>query len=468
MIETGFWSPTQPPSATYAIECSADFENGTIAGTNTISFTNDSGKTIFKTALLAKKTTRVDNLRFNGKKTDGTIQSGECGNFNLYIIKLPIPLMQKETAKFEMEFSSTSQVPGEFIGWYPKLWWTFPTHDNYEVKIHTGEEFSLVTSGTHVNISNNIKAVGTSSFAVFETTRFESCETKSGNVKINTFAKTQELADQTAKDAEQIVSFYRSQFWFYPTQHLNILCSAVEPENSRMTATVKVSSAPQGRQKQLLELALQVARQYWGCCALASHAEASLFEGLASYIALEFLKQHSDCKDSFADIWQNHCQMLADCSGELSSESSAIMVHALAAVCGKKNFDKVYRNTLKQSTGKKLALYTLQKNCEQETNMDLDWFFRQWKTQCLLDYRIKQTRNEATDAGNKTTVLISPAPDSLLLPMPVKVVFEDGSEQTAWASQFLSEQSLEFESKSPAKSTLIDPEKMYPFMHPNA
>jgi tetratricopeptide (TPR) repeat protein len=134
------------------------------------------------------------------------------------------------------------------------------------------------------------------------------------------------------------------------------------------------------------------------------------------------------------------------------------IVSALDSVLGREMFIKIYKKCLQTYGGKRLGWKKLQSICEKESGQDLDWFFDQWvRSNTYLCYRIEWQESRPEGDGYLTTVQVKRL-GTMSMPVPVKAVFEDGSEQKKTTDRSLEFSVLTFESRAPLKEVILNPE----------
>jgi tetratricopeptide (TPR) repeat protein len=136
------------------------------------------------------------------------------------------------------------------------------------------------------------------------------------------------------------------------------------------------------------------------------------------------------------------------------------VVNALAVVLGREEFERIYRKALRDFGGKRFGWHDLQRYCEEESGQSLQWFFDQWvRSNAYLCYQVDGTDSRPTDDGYRTEVRIKRL-GTMSMPVPVKAVFEDDTEQTAMSDRTQDLAVFTFESRAKLKEVLIDPDNM--------
>lgn len=135
------------------------------------------------------------------------------------------------------------------------------------------------------------------------------------------------------------------------------------------------------------------------------------------------------------------------------------VIFALDSVLGREMFDRIYKKTLRTFRGKRLGWRDFQKLCEEETGQNLKWFFDAWvRTNDYLCYAIDS--QECRPEGDKyLTEIRVKRLGTMKMPVPVKAVFEDGTEQTLQTDRNRDVDGLLFRSKAKLRNVVLNPDK---------
>jgi tetratricopeptide (TPR) repeat protein len=137
------------------------------------------------------------------------------------------------------------------------------------------------------------------------------------------------------------------------------------------------------------------------------------------------------------------------------------IIFALDAVLGRDAFIKIYRKCLREYGGKRLGWRDFQRFCEKETGQNLDWFFEQWaRTDSYLCYKIEGQDSRQDGDGFVSTVKVRRL-GTMKMPVPVKAVFEDGSEEIQCVNRHFDVDNLVFRSRSKLKEAALDADKKF-------
>jgi hypothetical protein len=128
-------------------------------------------------------------------------------------------------------------------------------------------------------------------------------------------------------------------------------------------------------------------------------------------------------------------------------------------VLGRPVFQRIYRQVARDWGGKRLGWRDLQRACEQETGESLAWFFEPWvRSSAYLSYAIDAKESRPEGEGFRTEIRVRRL-GTMAMPVPVKVVFEDGEEQTARVGRTREVDVLVFRSRTRLREAILDPER---------
>jgi tetratricopeptide (TPR) repeat protein len=122
-------------------------------------------------------------------------------------------------------------------------------------------------------------------------------------------------------------------------------------------------------------------------------------------------------------------------------------------------FVRILQQSLKDNGAKRLGYRQFWKLAESVSGESLGWFFEPWvRSSKYLCYQI--VSRDSTGEGIRYTskVVVEASLDSMLMPVPVKAVFEDDTSQVVSTDRLLRTSTLRFESRSKLKDVILDPE----------
>lgn len=150
-IAANYWVPRRPPKAHYTIDCSVDLTKGLLEGTETIRFRNKTSRAIHR---LDVKWISLGSMEITSKDKKVKIlgETKEGSESSSTIVEFSETIRPREEADLQIKFRvlapEYANIDKIYVtGWYPRLWWGFETHDDFDVKIETTPEYTLATSG---------------------------------------------------------------------------------------------------------------------------------------------------------------------------------------------------------------------------------------------------------------------------------------------------------------------------------
>jgi len=297
----GYWAPLQPPRANYKIDCTITLEKALrLQGSEAISFVNTTSRPIQTLAInFSELGERNLKIKANGEPV---VLSAPTESFP-QDFKLAEPVKPGRKLTLEVEFSLVPFLPGEpnTIGplkdW-PRLWWGFDTHNDYQVRLHCPKDYIVATSGWLNPRTGYYSAEGIPSFGLFLAKGYEVLEDKTKDVVVRCLYKHRDkkcakLLQETAVDA---IDFYTERFGFYPYRILTIIPGMDRPAGGYPVATNIVSIHGMGRMEEKSELhwkwitAHEIGHQYWSRYVLEKDDPGWLWIGLGIYADREYCR----------------------------------------------------------------------------------------------------------------------------------------------------------------------------------
>jgi tetratricopeptide (TPR) repeat protein len=492
----GYWAPRQPPRANYKIDCTVTPGKVIrLEGNEIISFVNTTTRPMQTLALTwTELGERELKVRANGE----AVNLPEPIESFPQDFELAEPVEPGDSVMLEVEFSLVPFVPGEPntvgpVKDWPRLWWGFKTHDDYQVKLDFPDGYAVAASGRINSRTGYYCAEGIPSFGFFLGKGYNVFQGRAGDVVVRCLyepgdEKCAELVQETAID---VINFYRERFGFYPYDVLNIIPGMDRPAGGYPVATNIICIHGMGRMEEKSELhwqwitAHEVGHQYWGRYVMEKDDPGWLWIGLGIYADREYCRarelgnrKHQELMDRYIKAVRDGLDTTINITPEQHSkidfDFNNIVIHgkgfgvisALECVLGDSLFDRICRRCLKKYAGRRLGLYEFRTVCEQESSEDLGWFFDQWvdSNKCLSYEVASQNCNKKGDFY-VTEVEVHRLRD-LKMPIPVKACFEDGSAQRAFTNRLRKVDAVRFDSRSPLKEVQLDPDGELPLVVP--
>ncbi len=493
----GYWAPRQPPRANYKIDCTIKLaEDIVLQGKEVISFVNTTSRPM--------QTLAITWFKY-GNQTLKIMANG-------IPVKLPTPLESYpqdfmlaepvrpgESLTLQVEFGLSTPAPpeelneiGPVTGW-PRLWWGFDTHNDYQVKLDVPDIYTVATSGRFDRQTGCYHAEAVPSFGFFLSKGYEVLEDQAQDVAVRCLyrpedRKCAELLQETAVD---VINFYRERFGFYPYRILTILPGMDRPAGGYPAATSIIVIHGMGRMEEKPELhwrwitAHEIGHQYWSRYVIEKDEPGWLWIGLGIYADREYCRERSLGNQKHQELMARYIKGVRDgldttVSRSLEERSKIkfdfnnIVIHgkgfsiisALDCVLGEALFDRICRRCLKEFAGRRLGLHEFRAVCEQESGEDLGWFFDQWvNSNKYLSYKVALKKCKKKGDAYISEIEIRCLGD-LKMPVPVAAHFEDGTTQRTFTNRLRDVDTIRFESLSPLKDVQLDPDQALPLVVP--
>jgi len=486
-----FWAPLRAPLVHYRIEGSIRATSTLDAEfSETIDFTNTTGKTIQRLALNGV-CEHEPEIKARGYNTE-IVSRDEQGKI-LSPISLTLTPPLAATAALHLDIKATCRindsVPDEDIEqhWYPQLWWGYPTGDEYDVKMTPPEGYLLVSSGrpdpkTGWGHEDHVR-----DFGLFLAKNVQVKEAKTGDVLVRVVfrPKGAECAELLSATALDVINFYRDRFGVFPYRSLTIIPGGADPVGGYPVSSAIVAihgeetfdpKADNAHWRWIT--AHEIGHQYWDEYVLRPDADTGewLLIGLGLYGDREYSRshgithQHRDMMNGYIEgVRQGYNTTAArtpEQEDSLEWDYNNIVVHdkglsiisALATVIGPASLHRVYVRALQEFAGRPMSSDEFEKLCEQESKQDLHWFFDQWvRSDRFLSYQIA-SHDCQQEAGIYQCQVKVKCLGTLKMPVPVVADFADGTHQTQSIDLWADVSVLKFRSKSPMTSAHLDPD----------
>jgi hypothetical protein len=487
-----FWAPNRPLCASYVIEVRIDPCDQRITGTECIHLANrlphPLGKLVLQTGMGAAGQIR---LRGHGQALQTTPLLGDSEPPGARLVRVDLPDPLYPGAELELQIDFAGRLPDPQHGawmlrdWHPRLWWGYPTCDDFEVRIDVPPEWQVAASGCTEGDPQLWRARRARAFGIVLRDDGDSAERESGAVRVRSLftpggRRCAELLLETAADA---IDFYRGELGFYPQPFLSIVPGVREPMGGFPFATGIVAIHGQEQLDQRPRdfwrwiTAHEIGHQYFGEHVLEGDAPGWLWIALGLSLDRDYARArgldraiHCGLLDRYLQGVREGVDTTVDRPPEqlasLSFDHNNIVVHgkglaiisALEEVIGREVFQRVRARCLSEFAGKRLGAHPFQAICEEESGQDLEWFFDQWvRSNRHLAYRIAVIKRTHNAGWHSATVRVERA-GTLEMPIPVQARFEDGSVQCAVTDRVLRVTELNFAGTSPVKEVVLDPD----------
>jgi tetratricopeptide (TPR) repeat protein len=371
--------------------------------------------------------------------------------------------------------------------WYPRIWWDgLPVHDFFSVKLDVPEGYALAISGHLNEATGRYEIDGARTFGVClgKGNRTESREIDGVLITSLFTEKGAQAASICMDTAADCVKFYKDWLGFYPFKILYIIPGGRGRWGGYPFATGIVvihgeetfkEGEPHTHWQRIT--AHEIGHEYGGEWVLDPDDPAWVWIGMGIFTDTEYiLARDIDPKrrqswmgnyingisryyDTTVDIPPAHLSRIRyDHNNTVIHSKGFSIVSALDSVLGRETFERIYKKCLKTYGGKRLGWWDLQRFFEKESGQNLSWFFDQWvRSNSYLCYKIESQESHREGDGYLSSVRVKRL-GSMEMPIPVKAIFEDGSEQVKHTHRTLETDVLSFRSNAALKQAILDPE----------
>lgn len=485
-----FWVPLEPSRAHYGIDAEVDIVHPAVRGSETIRFHNAAGKPLYRLALdwPWNQQSRLQ-VTVNGRPAH-LIEAGQVQQGLPLLLQLPEPLLPEQSVELSIEFAKALTFSPEeekilLTNWYPRLWWGFATDDDYEVKLQPPAGYELGTSGVFDEKAGSYRVASARSFGLFLGKGMQVTETRSEGILIRAFftPRSETCARFVLQNAADAIAFYKRRFGLYPYRSLTIIPGFDAPVGGYNPATAIVAIHGQEKMADRPELfwkwitAHEIDHQYWGEYVLEKDDPGWVWIGMGIYTDREYfrarglsLDQHKEVMGRYIAGVRDHLDttvtVTRDQREDIEFDFNNVVTHgkgfsiisALAEVVGQNNFDRIQRRCLTGFAGRRLGMAELRSVAEVESGQDLGWFFSQWaQSNRFLAYDIASQERSQVDGQYVIKVIVRRL-GSIRMPVPVRALFADGTQQVKISDPLLDRSPLQFASTAPLKELQLDPE----------
>ncbi len=488
----GFWAPAVPPSAQYTMDLRLLKEGiqGSLELRETIRLTNNTARPIARLAIAfpAARCEKLD-LRVGGEAAVLIPPAAGRSSGMPTLCALPVPLEPGGAVQLDAAFTQRLPVgwglePLLLRDWYPRLWWGFPAHDDYDVSIEVPPKWTVGTSGRRDAKTGRYVIQGAKDFGVFLGRSYGVMEADAGGVHIRALHTRagEDCARLLLDTAVDVVTFYRERFGFYPYPNLTIVPGAARPMGGYPVAAAMVAVHGQLHMDQKSErhwrwiTAHEIGHQYWGEYVLEKDTPGWLWIGMGIYADREYvrakglgLKEHHALMARYtASVEQGLDTTLALSPAQYRAvdfDFNNVCIHgkgfgiisALAWMLGLDSFDRAHTRCLREFAGRRLGAADFQRICEEESGQNLGWFFEPWlRSNRCLAYEAGEAKCAKRDGQYVSKVAVKRT-GTLSMPVPVAAYFNDGTVQERRTDRLLDLNELTFVSAAPLERVQVDP-----------
>lgn len=487
-------TPVSPPESHYRIDARIDLEDGVAAGRETIALRNSS-TTPLTTVALAWTISDMSSLDVSvgGKKLALCADEAGAKSKSPVSYVLPHPIAPKERLVLDVSFGEKIEMAkgkAEFLTstWYPRLWWDeLPLHDSFSVRLDVSAGYTLAASGRLDKKTGRFEAEGARTFGVYLGKGMKTSSREVDGVEITAVftekgAKAAAVCLETAVDA---VRYFKNWLGFYPFPFLTIIPGGSGrwggyPFATGIVAIHGLETYVDGESPQHWQhiTSHEIGHEFWGEWVMDSDNPAWLWIAMGIYADTEYMIARKFDLERRASWMKNYIQaipmyydmtldippaqeekILYDYNNTVVHSKGPAVINALAVALGQETFEGIYKKCLRIFGGKSLGWRDFQKFCEKESGQNLAWFFDQWvRSNAYACYQIESTESRPESDGFRTEIRIKRL-GPMKMPVPVKALFEDGSEQSALTDRTRDIDALKFKSRAKLKEAILNPDK---------
>jgi tetratricopeptide (TPR) repeat protein len=490
-----FWAPADPPKSRYVIDARLDLSpSGSIEGKETITLKNTSVRPFGVVAFdWTTGPASSISVTLSGRLLTPLNPENRPVLSAPIIYLLPKPLSPGKKLILEVAFTKTVEFPaeaGEFgdTRWYPRLWWDgLPLHDSFSVKLDIPAGFALAASGRLNPKTGRYENEGARTFGLYLGKGMKTESLESEGVLITTLAtdKGVRAAAACLDTAVDVIKFCREWLGFYPFSFLNIIPGGSGrwggyPFATGIVAIHGLETFEEGEPLVWWQhiTSHEIGHEYWGEWVLDPDDPAWLWIAMGIFMDTEYMMTRRLDPERRVDWMGNYLNSVGmyfdltvdipparlekikyDHNNTVIHSKCPSILFALDSVLGRTELIRIYKKCLLEYGGRRLGWKDFQTFCEKESGRNLDWFFDQWvRSNVYLCYSIEN--QDCRQEGNEyvTTVRVRRL-GTMNMPIPVKAVFEDGTEEVQSTDRLLDVNVLTFKSKTKLKEAVLDPEK---------
>lgn len=490
----GYFVPADVPQSRYRIDARIDINAGFVEGRETIELRNGSLRAIDTIALdWSLRGSQTLDVTAGGVKLMPRREGATPTIPAPLFFRLPSPLPPGGAltleAGFRLKLEAFSEDGGFSMNdWYPRLWWDgLPSHDSYSVGVEVPPGYGLAVSGRRDEKSGRFEAQGIRSFGIY-LAKGEIAKTREAEGVLITTVSTEKggkaaaVCLDTAVDA---IKFYKEWLGFYPYPFLSIVPGGPGRWGGYPFApgivkihgleTYQDGESPQHWQHITSH---EIGHQYWSEWVFDGDDPPWLWICLGIYADTEYMIARNYDPDRRTEWMGNYIQavgmyydttldvtpgqenrILYDRNNLVVHSKGPAFLNALEVVLGRAEFERIYRKALQVYGGQRLGWREFQRFCEAETNQNLAWLFNPWvRGNTYLCYAIESQDCRPQGDGYRTEVGIRRL-GTMAMPVPLRAVFEDGTEQTVLTDRTKVLDSVVFNSRAKLKNVGLDPER---------
>ena len=488
-----FWVPADPPKCHYTIDARIDLNKGVIEGKQKVTLMNGSNRPIHVVAFEWNiGDAYLFDIRATGRQLELMNFKSASSVSSPLFYRLSEPVKPGSKVEFNIAFKESfgSQSEKKEFGtthWYPRIWWDgLPLHDSFSVKLDIPEGYALAVSGRMNQKTGHYEIDGARTFGIYlgKDQIARSREVEGVLVTALSTEKGAGCAAVCLETAVDAIRFYKDWLGFYPYEFLYIIPGGRGRWGGYPYATgiVVIHGQETFKEGESLQwwqriTAHEIGHEYWGEYVLDPDEPAWVWIGMGIFADTEYILTRKIDPQRRAGWMGNYIQGVGmhydttmdippaqlrkinyDRNNTVTHSKGYSVISALDSVLGRDMFESIYKKCLRTYGGRRLSWRELQRFYETESGQDLDWFFDQWvRSNAYLCYRIESQESKHKDNQYLSEVRVKRL-GTMKMPVPVKAVFEDDTEQVKITERSLDVNILTFASKTRLKEVILDPE----------
>ena len=489
-----FVVPAEPFKCRYVIDARIDPGQGLVEGKERIVLRNSSRLPIRVIALDWRSGSATPlELTAAGKTLPRREDAGAPPGRPPIFYSLPTALGPGDALTLEATFRQKNPPTSggavwQSSAWYPRLWWDgLSQPDSFSVKLDVPDGYALAATGRLDEKTGRFEAPSARTFGVFLGKGMRAERREADGVRITAVftekgAKAAGICLETAVDA---VAYYKKWLGFYPFPYLTIIPGGTGrwggyPVATGIVAIHGLETDKDGESAQHWQhiTSHEIGHEYWGEWVLDPDDPAWLWIAMGIYADTDYMIARGYDPDRRTSWMGNYVRgismhydmtmdippaaadrILYDRNNTVIHSKGPAIINALEVVLGRPEFERIYKKALLDYGGKRLGWREFRKFCEKESGRNLGWFFEAWvRSNDYLCYVVESRESRPEGDGFRTDIRVKKL-GTMAMPVPVKVIFEDGTAQLAVTDRTKAVDVLVFASLARLKEAVLDPEK---------
>lgn len=491
--DVSYYAPAVPPSSRYVIDARADAGQGLLEGRETVSLRNTSRNRIGVLAFdwEVGRSSSIE-VMMQGRRLFPPKDAPDGPWKKPLYVQLPNALEPGEQAQLNVTFRISGPEPRDETGistsrWYPRLWWEgLDRHDSFSVKLDVPAGWTVAASGRLDPKTGRYEAASAATFGIYLAKGMKTAARDVDGVLITSVftekgAKAAAVCLETAADA---VRFYRNWLGFYPFPFLTIIPGGSGrwggyPVATGIVAIHGLETYVDGESPQHWQhiTSHEIGHQYWGEWVMDPDDPAWLWIAMGIFADTEFMttrgfdpRRRARWMGNYLNSIPMHYDTTLDIppaqvrrirfdhNNTVIHSKGPAAIFALDSILGRDLFLRIYKKCLREYGGRRLGWREFQKVCETESGRNLEWFFDAWvRSNRYLCYSVDSRECRPESGGFSCEVRLKQL-GTMAMPVPVRVTFEDGTEQRAWTDRNLEITTLTFHTPAKQRDVALDPD----------